>query len=81
MKIKHFNYTKKDGEKTERKALVLVEKDDYFDTIDLGHLDESEVDQVKQIQKEYEDKLVPFMKKAFRRFSKNGIDLIEEEKL
>ena len=81
MKIKHFNYTKKDGEKTERKALVLVEKSDYYDTIDFGHLDESEIDQVKQIQKEYEDKLTPFMKKAFRRFSKSGMDLIEEEKV
>ena len=81
MKIKHFNYTKKDGEKTERKAMILVEKDGYYDTIDFGHLEESEIDQVKQIQKEYEDKLVPYIKKAFRRFSKSGMDLIEEEKL
>lgn len=80
MNILNFDYNK-DGEVTNRKTLLLNKSKDYFDTIDLGHLDESEVEEVKKIYSEYEKQISPYLKKAFRRFSRSKVDKLEENKI
>ncbi len=67
MKEKKFSYTKKNGEQGNYNVLVLNEGTDYLNGIDLNKLNEEEVKKVKEIQKEYEEKLKPYMK-AFRKF-------------
>lgn len=80
MKIEEFNYVKKDGEESHRKVMVITNHKDYIDAMDFDKLDENEIEKVKEAQLQYEKNMSPFMKKAFRRFSKEGIsDLIIEE--
>ena len=79
MKIKEFNYTKKDGEKTNRLVVVLRSMDTYEDCIDMGHLTEQEQKDVLSIQTDYELKMAPYMKKSFRRFSKDGMEVLNED--
>jgi len=76
MKIKDFKYTKKNGEESEYSLLTLREDKEYLAGIDLNKLVEEEKDQVIQIQKDYEERLKPFMK-AYRQFIIENI--IEEE--
>jgi len=80
MTIASFTYTKNDGETTEREVLKLHKNKSYMETVDLGHLSEDEVKELKSIYKEYEEKLSPFMKKAFRRFSLDNMTKLEENK-
>lgn len=80
MKTHEFDYTKKDGEKTHRSVFILREKENYFDAIDFGHLSPIEVARVREIQEKYEHDMKPFTEKAFRRFSRTGIDNLQEQK-
>lgn len=77
MTIFSFTYTKDDGEVTDRKVLRLHKNKDYLEGIDLGHLSDEEVGELKAIYKAYEEKLAPFMKKGFRRFSLSKMDKLE----
>lgn len=81
MKLKEFNYTKKNGEMTIRNVLVLRKLDNYEDCIDFGHLSEQEMKDVFTIQSEYEYKMAPYMKRAFRRFSTDGMEILNEEEV
>jgi predicted MPP superfamily phosphohydrolase len=81
MKIEEFDYTKKDGEKSHRKVMIVANHKDYIDAIDLDKLTEEEIRKVLEIQSEYESKLSPYMKKSFRRFSKDGMTEIQMEEI
>jgi len=76
-----FDYEKKNGEKTTRNVMLLSERKSYIDVIDFSHLNENEAKEIASIQKEYEDKLKPYTKKAFRRFSTEGMKNLEVEKV
>lgn len=76
MKIKDFKYKKKNGEESEYSLLTLREDKEYVAGIDLNKLGEEEKEYVIQIQKDYEEKLKPFMK-AYRQFIIENI-IIEE---
>ena len=79
MKIFDFNYTKKDGSKSERRVMSLHSADSWVDGIDLTKLTEDEIYSLKEVQLEYEAAMKPFMKKAFRRFLKEGMEITHEE--
>lgn len=80
MKIKEFNYTKKNGEQTKRVVMPLITRESYEDTIDFSHLTKDEAREVMDIQMQYEIAMAPYKKKAFRRFSVDGMEILREEK-
>ena len=80
MKILKFEYNKGE-EKTEREVILLNNTKTYIDSIDLGHLTEEERQEVKTLYKAYEEKLSPFLDKALRRFSKEKMENLNEEKM
>jgi len=73
MKITKFNYTKKNGENNDYEVLILKEDKEHIAGIALNKLSEDEIKEVKKIQKEYEEKLSPFLK-AYRMFLIDGIN-------
>lgn len=77
MKIKDFNYKKKNGEVNDYSLLVLNETDTHISGVDFKKLNEEETIALKSIQEEYEKKLVPYMK-SYRNFIKENI---QEEKI
>lgn len=79
MKIREMKYTKKDGETTVRAVMPLTSKETYEDCIDFGHLSATEAREAMDIQMKYEIAMAPYLKKAFRRFSKDGIEVIQED--
>jgi 2-oxo-4-hydroxy-4-carboxy--5-ureidoimidazoline (OHCU) decarboxylase len=72
MELRGFNYKKKNGEERKVNVMVLNEQQDSIAGIDVTRLTEKEGQEVFNIQKEYEEKLKPFMK-AYRKFLKEGI--------
>jgi 2-oxo-4-hydroxy-4-carboxy--5-ureidoimidazoline (OHCU) decarboxylase len=77
-----FLYEKKGGERSEYDLLVTNRTPDRLYGIDLNKLEDNEKKEVKEIQKEYENKMAPFIKKSFRNFIKeNIIENLEEEVL
>jgi hypothetical protein len=80
MKIQEFDYTKDDGERTHRRVLVLHSNREYEDVIDLDKLSEKEAILAIRIQKMYEDTMKKYTDKAFRRFSKEKMTNLVEEK-
>lgn len=80
MKIIEFDYIKKNEEKSHRNGLLLQERDKYIDVLDYGYLEEDEIKEAEAIKKTFEDDMKSFIKKAFRRFSKEGINNLEETK-
>lgn len=79
MNLMEFDYDK-NGEVTKRETLLLNKNKDYFDTIDFGHLEDHEIEELVRIYTEYEEQISPFMKKAFRRFSRGKMDNLKESK-
>jgi hypothetical protein len=73
MKIKEFNYKKKNGEQRKAEVVVLVDSENYLEGIDFTKLTQDERSEVVRIQAEYEEKIKPFISKAFRKFLKEGI--------
>ena len=80
MKVIKFDYTKKNSDKSERKVMILQEKDSYLDGIDYNYLSATEITRVEELKKKFEQDLKPFTEKAFRRFSISGMSNIEEDK-
>jgi len=76
MKIENFNYKKKNGEEGKYNLMVLYENNDHKAGIDLNKLNEDEINEVKAIQQEYEEKMKKIIRKAYRSFIKENI--IEE---
>jgi hypothetical protein len=73
MKEKRFTYTKKNGERKSYDVMVIADGPDYLAAIDFNKLTEEEAKEVMNIQKEYEEKLKPYMK-AYRNFIKENIE-------
>jgi len=74
MKVKEFDYVKKDGTKSHRKVMIMNSYDTYIDAIDLDLLSEDEIKNFMAIKEKYESDIKEFTKKSFRRFSKDGIE-------
>jgi len=73
MKIKKFKY------KDEERELFQMNNDEkHIAGIDLTKLSDEEIKSFLKTQKEYEEKIKPFVKKAYRNFIKENI-LNEEE--
>jgi len=72
VKFRDFKYQKKNGEVNDYSLMILNETDTHLAGIDFNKLSVEEVEEVKKIQKEYEDKLNPYLK-AFRNFIKENI--------
>lgn len=79
MRIKEFEYNK-NGDITKRVVLPLCIYETYEDCIDFGKLEENEIREIISIQMSYEASLKPYTKKAFRRFSKDKMNIISENK-
>jgi hypothetical protein len=72
MKVKEFNYIKKDGKKNNYKIMILNEDVKHINGIDFNKLKIEEIKMIESIQNEYEQKLKPYMK-AYRSFIKENI--------
>lgn len=69
MTVKQFKYEKKKtGEVKEYTVLILKDNGKLFGGIDYTKLNKQEIEEVTKIQMEYEKKLHPFVKKAYRNF-------------
>jgi hypothetical protein len=79
-KIK-FDYEKDNGDKSTRDVILLNERNTYIDTIDTTKLSEKEINEMVTIIKDYESKMKPYMKIAFRRFSSNNMKNLIVEKV
>lgn len=81
MKRNRFLYEKSGGEKVEYDLLITNSTSDRLYGIDLNKLNEEEKEKVIKIQKEYEFKMEPYIKTAFRQFKKESIlEVLSEEK-
>lgn len=73
MKIFEFDYVKKYGEESKRKAMLISASDDWVEVIDFTKLSPEEQSKIQEIQLEYENNMQPFIKKAFRRFNRSNM--------
>lgn len=80
MLIENFNYTKDNGEESNRSVLVLHKNKEFIDTIDFGKLSQDEKDKVIEIQEKYLTSMSEYLTKAFRRFKIKNMTNIKEEK-
>jgi len=67
MKIKDFQYSRKDGVEKNYKLLILNEDKEYLKGISLSSLSKEEEKALMKIIEDYEEKLKPFMK-HYRQF-------------
>lgn len=77
-----FKYRKKESEEEkEYNVIVTTKGPSHFAGFDLNKLTEEEAEELKNIQKEYEQKLKPYFK-AYRQFIKeNVVENIDQEVL
>ncbi len=73
MKRLKFIYEKTNGQQSNYDLIVTNSTTEKFYGIDLNKLNEEEKKEVIEIQKEYELKIEPYIKKAFRQFNKTMI--------
>jgi len=74
MRFKNFTYTKKkDGETKNYLVMILNTDAEHIGGIDLGKLEDKEITEVIEIQKQYEKSLRPFIEKAYRLYLKENI--------
>lgn len=74
MKFKSFTYEKKKDKLTKKYfVLILNDSENHIGGIDLGKLEDSEIEVLLGIQKEYEAKMEPFVKKAYRKYIKENM--------
>ena len=71
--LEDFKYEKKEGEIKSYTLLVLNEDGKHRSGIELTLLSKEEQDEVVKIQQEYEKKIEPFVKKAYRSFTLDKI--------
>jgi len=76
-----FDYEKENGDKSSRDVILLTEHNSYIDTIDILKLSKKEVKEMTTIIKDYEDKMKPYLKTAFRRFSLENIKNLTVERV
>ncbi len=74
MKFNNFTYIKKKDKLTKKYfVLILDENETHLGGIDLGKLEEKEINILLDAQKEYEAKMNPFVKKAYRKYIKENV--------
>jgi hypothetical protein len=66
--LEDFKYQKKEGDVKEHSLLVLDNNENHRSGLDLSLLSEEEQGEAIQLQKNYEEKMTPFVKKAYRTF-------------
>ncbi len=66
--LEDFKYEKKEGDVKQHTLLLLDSNEKHRSGLDFTLLSEEEQKQAIQIQKEYEEKINPFVKKAYRTF-------------
>lgn len=82
MEFRNFTYTKKkDGETKKYLVMKLDENDKHLGGLDLKELSEYEIEQVIEIQKQYETAIKPYIKSAYKCFLKENIqnDIAEHQ--
>lgn len=79
MKEVNFKY-EKNGKQTERKVLVIEEKDDFIAGIDYTHLTNDKANSLRAMAKSKTDEFDPknYMD-AFRRFNRSKVSNLKEE--
>jgi len=80
MKVKRFNY-KKNEEVEPKRVFSFNESEKYLEGIDIDKLNDNELKQFIAIQSDYEEKIKPYVKKAFRKYLKEKIedDILKED--
>lgn len=74
MRVVNGRYLKDNGEIRNIELLILEDGPDFLKGIDLTILNEMAKEKILKINKEYENKLSPYIKTAFRHFKKNKLD-------
>jgi hypothetical protein len=78
MKVLKGNYIKESGEERKVGIYILNKDNNYVTGIDTTSLTEAELEEFKSIVKEYEDKMKPFIKKAFKKYKTNNFSGVNE---
>lgn len=74
MKLKEFTYIKQNGSKKDYEVLVLSETDNDIVGVSFNALSEDERKEIADLYTEFNERLEPYVKKAFRKFLKSGIE-------
>ena len=80
MKIKKFNYKKKEDDVSEREVLVLFEDDKYLMGLDFSKMTDKQKTGAILIQEKYELDLKEYFKDFYKNFLKEKIEYITEDK-
>lgn len=73
MKRYSFLYEKKNGDQGEYDVMITNSTPERIYGIDLNKLSDEEKEKVIAIQEEYEEKIAPYIKIAYRQFIKENI--------
>lgn len=73
MKRYSFLYEKKNGEQNEYDVMITNSTPERIYGIDLNKLSDEEREKAIAIQEEYEEKMAPYIKIAYRQFIKENI--------
>jgi len=80
MVTRDFTYRKDEGVK-QYSVIILKDSSASFEGISLENLSEDDTLKVKEIFKEFEAKLYPFVKKGWRKFTNDKVvKILNEEK-
>jgi hypothetical protein len=75
VRLREFEYDKGNGQRENRRVLVLKEGAGYIEGIDLSKLDKAEADAILKADETVDDLIKQFTAKAFRRFKTDKITL------
>jgi len=75
MRISELQYTK-ENDSSKRRIVEMKMSDKYVEGIDLGHLDGQETKLLEDAFAEFEARIAPLVKKAWRRFDRSKITTI-----
>lgn len=81
MKRYNFLYEKKNGEQNEYDVMITNSTPERIYGIDLNKLSDEEREKAIAIQEEYEEKMAPYIKIAYRQFIKENILTESDEKV
>lgn len=81
MKRYSFLYEKKNGEQNEYDVMITNSTPERIYGIDLNKLSDEEREKAIAIQEEYEEKMAPYIKIAYRQFIKENILTESDEKV
>ena len=76
-----MNYLKESEGAKEYKIIPVNNSNDFLEGFSVKDLSPEDFEKITEIYHEFEEKLEPFVKKAFRRFKKSNILNSKEEKV